>query len=353
MTLTPARADPLLGLRECAVAGCGASTARVAADLCETCRTGGRPATWHGRSSSPGRAAAGPAVTGPARCPAARARAGRAERAVPPPTRAAGAPSRACRLGQWLARPDVRPLPSFGSCIVASCAAAAAGRRRAVPRALRGVVPPPPRARPAPAWPIGRVTPAPAAPPRTRRAARAARTRGRGAAGRACSGAPTPGCGPGRTSTPLPGEPAARQARRQRAGPGRGCRHGHPPLTPGAAAAVAAGRAALRAVGPGAGAGQGRVAAGRARASRHAGLHRASPSGGCARPPSAGRPKTCRCAGAGSPPTPPGTPSAPPRRCRSACACPATTAATTPPRSAGPTSSRSPAGWRTCSAPGR
>ena len=37
MTLTPARTDPLLGLKECAVAGCGASAASVAADLCQTC----------------------------------------------------------------------------------------------------------------------------------------------------------------------------------------------------------------------------------------------------------------------------------------------------------------------------
>ena len=37
MTLTPARADPLLGLKECAVAGCGVSAASVSADLCETC----------------------------------------------------------------------------------------------------------------------------------------------------------------------------------------------------------------------------------------------------------------------------------------------------------------------------
>ena len=36
--LTPARGDPLLSLRECAVAGCAASTAHRRADLCVTCR---------------------------------------------------------------------------------------------------------------------------------------------------------------------------------------------------------------------------------------------------------------------------------------------------------------------------
>ena len=44
-TLTPVRGDPLLSLKECAVADCAASTARKAADLCATCRTveGQRP----------------------------------------------------------------------------------------------------------------------------------------------------------------------------------------------------------------------------------------------------------------------------------------------------------------------
>jgi len=37
--LTPVRGDPLLSLRECAVAGCAASTAHRRADLCVTCRT--------------------------------------------------------------------------------------------------------------------------------------------------------------------------------------------------------------------------------------------------------------------------------------------------------------------------
>ena len=56
-----------------------------------------------------------------------------------------------------------------------------------------------------------------------------------------------------------------------------GPEHVHPPPRR-RAAAVAAGRVALRAVGPGEGAGQGRVAAGSARAARQAGLHRPHPA---------------------------------------------------------------------------
>jgi hypothetical protein len=37
-TLTPVRGDPLLSLKECAVADCPASTVHQWADLCTTCR---------------------------------------------------------------------------------------------------------------------------------------------------------------------------------------------------------------------------------------------------------------------------------------------------------------------------
>jgi integrase len=127
MTLTPARTDPLLGLRECAVAGCGASAVRPSADLCLICL-----ARWKDSDLEWEEFLARPRVRRP-----------RGDRPcqVPACPRPAGSPEGLCRthqgqrerhpglrLGQWLARPDTRPLPSFGSCIVASCAAAAAGR---------------------------------------------------------------------------------------------------------------------------------------------------------------------------------------------------------------------------------
>lgn len=37
-TLTPVRGDPLLSLKECAVADCATSTTSKEADLCATCR---------------------------------------------------------------------------------------------------------------------------------------------------------------------------------------------------------------------------------------------------------------------------------------------------------------------------
>jgi len=126
MTLTPARADPLLGVRACAVAGCGVSAARVSVDLCETCL-----ARWKDSDLGWEEFLAWPRVRRP-----------RGDRPcqVSACPRPAGSPDGLCRthqgqrdrhrglrLGQWLTRPDVRPLSSFGSCIVASCAAAAAG----------------------------------------------------------------------------------------------------------------------------------------------------------------------------------------------------------------------------------
>jgi integrase len=125
MTLTPARTDPLLGLRECAVAGCGASAARISEDLCAACL-----ARWKDSGLEREEFLARPRIRRP-----------RGDRPcqVPSCPRPAGSPEGLCRthlgqrerhpglgLGQWLARPDVRPLPSFGSCVVASCTSAAA-----------------------------------------------------------------------------------------------------------------------------------------------------------------------------------------------------------------------------------
>ena len=66
-TLTPVRGDPLLSLKECAVADCAASTAHKAGgpvrDVPQAVE-GQRPG--HGRASLPAPAAAGPAGTGPA-----------------------------------------------------------------------------------------------------------------------------------------------------------------------------------------------------------------------------------------------------------------------------------------------
>jgi integrase len=127
MTLTPERADPLLGLKECAVAGCGATAARVSADLCQICL-----ARWKDSDLGWEEFLARP-----------RARRPRGDRPcqVPGCPRPGGSADGLCRthqgqrerhpglpLGQWLARPDVTPLPSSGGCVVASCAAAAAGR---------------------------------------------------------------------------------------------------------------------------------------------------------------------------------------------------------------------------------
>ena len=124
MMLTPARGDPLLGLRECAVNGCGCRTVRISADLCATCL-----ARWNGSGLEWEEFLARP----PARRPR-----GDHPCQVPGCPRPAGSPERLCRthqgqrerhpglrVTQWLARPDVVPLASFGSCVVASCSSAA------------------------------------------------------------------------------------------------------------------------------------------------------------------------------------------------------------------------------------
>ena len=127
MILTPARSDPLLGLSECAVAGCGARAARVSAGLCQVCL-----ARWKDSGLGWEEFLARPRLRRP-----------RGDRPcqVPGCPRPGGSADRLCRthqgqrerhpglpLGQWLARNDVTPLPSFGTCIVASCAAAAGCR---------------------------------------------------------------------------------------------------------------------------------------------------------------------------------------------------------------------------------
>ena len=127
MLRLPGRTDPLLGLKECAVAGCGASAASVAADLCQTCL-----ARWKDSDLEWEEFLARPRVRRP-----------RGDRPcrVPRCPRPGGSADGLCRthqdqrerhpglpLGQWLGRPEVTPLPSFGACVVASCAAAAACR---------------------------------------------------------------------------------------------------------------------------------------------------------------------------------------------------------------------------------
>ena len=105
MTLTPARGDPLLGLRECAVAGCGASAASVSADLCEICRARWKASDlgWEEFLAPAPRPQAprGPALPGAGLPAPGRVGGG----AVPHPPGAAGTPSRACRSGRgWPAR---------------------------------------------------------------------------------------------------------------------------------------------------------------------------------------------------------------------------------------------------------
>jgi integrase len=126
-TLTPVRGDPLLSLKECAVADCAASTVHKRADLCATC--GKR---WKVSSLAWEEFLAGPC--------GGRSRGDRPCR-VPGCPRPGESAERLCAthtwqrqrhldlpVGLWLARPEVGPLPSFGTCIVASCAAAAAHR---------------------------------------------------------------------------------------------------------------------------------------------------------------------------------------------------------------------------------
>ena len=317
MTLTPARADPLLGLRECAVAGCGVSAARVSADLCETCL-----ARWKDSDLGWEEFLARPRVRRP-----------RGDRPcqVPGCPRPGGSADGLCRTHQGqrdrhpgpaaraVAGPPGRAAPALVRHVHRGLVRGGGGRPgRAVPRALRGVVPPPPRAPRRRPGHLGASRQPGQRRRAHRRAARTARAGGRGAAGGRAAAHRRRAADPA-GHDPLPGEPAARQARRQRAGPGRRAEHVHPPLRRGAAA-VAAGRAALRAVGPGAGAGQGRVAAGRARASRHAGLHRACPAVAARGSQALGRGRPAAAPGPEGRRHGPGHHQRAGRRCRSACA---------------------------------
>lgn len=125
--LTPVRGDPLLSLRECAVADCAASTVHKRADLCVTCRKRWKASdlAWGDFLSRPcGGRSRGDRPCLVTSCP----RPGKsAERLCATHAwqrqRHQGLPVR-----QWLARPEVGPLPSFGTCIAASCAAVAAHR---------------------------------------------------------------------------------------------------------------------------------------------------------------------------------------------------------------------------------
>jgi integrase len=126
-TLTPVRGDPLLSLKECAVADCAASTVHKSADLCATCRKRWKASAlaWDDFLARPcGGRPHGDRACRVADCP----RPGKsAERLcathVWQRQRHYGLP-----VEQWLALPEVGPLPSFGTCIAASCAAVAAHR---------------------------------------------------------------------------------------------------------------------------------------------------------------------------------------------------------------------------------
>ena len=126
-TLTPVRGDPLLSLKECAVADCAASTTSKEADLCATCRKRWKASglQWENFLARP----CGGRPQGDQPCLVS---------GCPRPARSA---ERLCGthawqrqrhrdlpVGHWAARPDVGPLPSFGTCIAASCAATAAHR---------------------------------------------------------------------------------------------------------------------------------------------------------------------------------------------------------------------------------
>lgn len=125
--LTPVRGDPLLSLKECAVAGCTTSTAHRRADLCVTCRTRWKASelAWEDFLARPGggrpRGDRPCRVTG---CP----RPGESDERLCATHTAQRQRHPGLPAELWLARPEVGPLPSFGACIVASCAAAAANR---------------------------------------------------------------------------------------------------------------------------------------------------------------------------------------------------------------------------------
>jgi integrase len=127
LTLAPARADALLGLKECAVGDCAASTVHKWADLCVTCRKrwAASDLAWEDFLAQPcgGR----PRGDQPCRVAGCLRPASSAQRLCATHTwqwrRHPG-----LAVEQWLALPEVRPLASYGRCIVASCGATAAHR---------------------------------------------------------------------------------------------------------------------------------------------------------------------------------------------------------------------------------
>ena len=143
-TLTPVRGDPLLSLKECAVADCAASTTGKEADLCATCRKRWKASDlpWEDFLARPcGGRSRGDRPCLVSGCP----RPGKSAERLCATHAWQRQRHRDLPVGQWLARPDVGPLPSFGTCIVASCAAAAAHRCGLCARSPHRVVPPPPR----------------------------------------------------------------------------------------------------------------------------------------------------------------------------------------------------------------
>jgi integrase len=126
-TLTPVRGDPLLSLKECAVADCAASTTGKEADLCATCRKRWKASDlpWEDFLAQPcGGRSRGDRSCLVSDCP----RPGKSAERLCGTHAWQRQRQRDLPVGQWLARPDVGPLPSFGACIVASCAAVAAHR---------------------------------------------------------------------------------------------------------------------------------------------------------------------------------------------------------------------------------
>ena len=128
--LTPVRGDPLLSLKECAVADCAASTVHKGADLCVTCRTRWKVSelAWDDFLARPGGGRSrGDRLCRVTGCP----RPGESDERLCATHTAQRHRHPGLSAESWLARPEVGPLPSFGVCIVASCAAAAAWRRPA------------------------------------------------------------------------------------------------------------------------------------------------------------------------------------------------------------------------------
>ena len=126
-TLTPVCGDPLLSLKECAAADCAASTVHQWADLCRTCRKRWEASelAWEDFLAQPcGARPRGDRPCLVAGCP----RPGESSERLCATHTWQRQRHRDLPVEQWAARPEVGPLPSFGTCIVASCTARAAHR---------------------------------------------------------------------------------------------------------------------------------------------------------------------------------------------------------------------------------